>query len=64
MSISFGFNQAGFITIEYKKNFLYFLVFYPFCVWGRGENWHDNLVFDFGLGPFFRIIKYYNLEKA
>jgi hypothetical protein len=58
VKLSVGFKNIGLISIETKKTFLYFFVFFPFSVWGKGENWHDNLVFDFGFGCFFRIINY------
>lgn len=58
MELRIGFKDVGLISIETKKTFIYFFVFCPFCVWGKGENWHDDLVFDFGFGHFFRIIRY------
>jgi hypothetical protein len=58
MKASVGFDGISLFTLESKKTFVHIGLFHPFQVWGRGEYWHNDLVFDFGLGPFFRIIKF------
>lgn len=51
--------NISFMSFEFKNIFIHIGLYYSSWAWGKGEYWHDGLVFDFGLGPFFRIIKFF-----